>query len=99
MAEFFEPAPGQCTPAIEGVCLGWPGVDLMLEEQRRRERDWKIALIDADERAQLAEAQAQASERRASSNAWWATWGWPIVLGSLVAGGVGGIVVGSQVRR
>jgi len=98
MAQFFEPLPGQCAPAIEGVCLRWPGVDALLAEQSRRETAWKVALIDSDERAQVAEAQRAAAERVANQHAWWSTWGWPMVLGAVMLGVTGGAVLGARLR-
>jgi len=98
-AGFYEPAPGQCAPAIDGVCLGWPGLQALLLEQSRREHAWQVALIDADERAQVAEAQRAAAERVAAQHAWWSTWGWPLVLGAAVLGAGGGAVLGAQLRR
>lgn len=100
MAQFFEPLPGQCAPAIEGVCLRWPGVDALLAEQTRRETAWKVALINADERAEVAEAQRAAAERVAAQHAWWSTWGWPMVLGGILAGSAAGAAMaGALLRR
>lgn len=104
MAQFFEPRPGQCAPAIDGVCLLWPGVDALLAEQARRETAWKVALINADERAEVAEAQQASADRErqrmAATQAFWSTWGWPMVLGGLVIGGIAGAATaGSLLRR
>lgn len=69
----FAPIPqGMCAPPfIDGLFVSLQGANALVQAQRRREHEYKLKLLDLEERAAIAESDARrAMQQVAASDSW-----------------------------
>lgn len=89
--DFEEIPPGACVPPfVDGLYVSWPSARNLVIAHRQRERDHKLAMIEIEEKAALAESRAASAEKvAAAADSWLSRYGLLVGFGAGVLSTMG----------
>lgn len=92
--DFAPIPPGACQePFSDGIFVSYKAANDLVVANRRRDKEHKLALLDVEERAALAESRATVAERKAAeSESWLSRYGLLVGFGGGVAATIAAVL-------